>query len=775
MAEIKLIVISGPDVGSDFTFTGSVVVMGRSIGCDLMLHDSALGRRHCEIRHEGNQFILVDLSSTNGTFLNNRPDRITSQTLHSGDEIRLGKSRVRIEIPGQEAHDPPQPETIQQPTSSLYLTPDSSATQNKASPGASNKTAHSETPPSSDERTVTQVSANLQQSSLILHIIEGNAVGQVFNIQPDSKPLTFGRGKDADVLIDDHQISRIHFTIESTSAGFLFIDNNSRNGTFLKGQTDRVQRLLLQGGEEIRVGTTRLLVTLTFPLAKSSTSGQEEATWKIRLRVVEGKDTDSVLEPLPGTQRFTVGRDNSADLIIHDRRVSRVHFAIEFTPTGFLLIDNDSHNGTFLKGKSDRIHRLLLQGGEEIQIGETSIKIEIIPPPETTLVTPFAHLLGTAPISPTGKEIGSADVQSQPRLTILHRIVELPRAWVALGVSWLATMFCAVGVWFINPTVLTSAALSDKHAQWENECSTCHTPWRAQLLSSSCSATNCHAGELQVSAQTHDRCEECHTEHRGRNFAIRGTAADCWHCHATAFPRRAVWRYYSKVYRADQESPQPHYRLTLPTRAEDLAAWQHDTPQKATGLIFAHAAHAKDSQQSECLACHQPLPGTVINALGTVGAFPSHEECIDCHAEVGSRDPQAAKAKASPQCQKCHTQTDWGITRESRSSPFVQFSHDNHAEADCERCHFTVKTEQAYRPIERSTVYSLPMEACVSCHQEEHVTTSCLACHRSHHRMAPQSTPAVTKTHVLSLGSLLGLLLCVEIGAGIFLSMRPRV
>src|SRR5262249_9603442 len=78
---------------------------------------------------------------------------------------------------------------------------------------------------------------------------------------------------------------------------------------------------------------------------------------------------------------------------------------------------------------------------------------------------------------------------------------------------------------------------------------------------------------------------------------------------------------------------------------------------------------------------------------GGISAFPTHAECIDCHKEVSNRDPQQAKANASEQCLKCHLSQEGGVTRIRREISYVNFSHDDHTETTCERCHFIVRDE----------------------------------------------------------------------------------
>jgi hypothetical protein len=245
---------------------------------------------------------------------------------------------------------------------------------------------------------------------------------------------------------------------------------------------------------------------------------------------------------------------------------------------------------------------------------------------------------------------------------------------------------------------------------------------------------------------------------------MKGDANQCWNCHEGAFQDRPLWRHYKQIFLASGNAEKGAVRLALPATEEARRQWQQSAPHDESGLIFAHAAHAKSSGQSACLSCHQPLPGTVINALSAGSAFPSHEECIDCHKEVGDRNPELAIDKTSAQCGKCHTRGDYKVMRLPRTLSYVQFSHDNHKATDCVQCHFTVPGEHTYRPAIRSAAYPLPMDACLSCHEQQHVPTTCLSCHRAHHATTPV---AQTRTGVLThltLQHALFALLALEVG-----------
>jgi hypothetical protein len=74
---------------------GPVLQIGRAPGCDIVLDDRNVSRRHAEIRRRGPVVVLVDLDSTNGTIVNGR--RVREHPLADGDRITLGNSRLTFE------------------------------------------------------------------------------------------------------------------------------------------------------------------------------------------------------------------------------------------------------------------------------------------------------------------------------------------------------------------------------------------------------------------------------------------------------------------------------------------------------------------------------------------------------------------------------------------------------------------------------------------------------------------------------------------------------
>ena len=72
-----------------------VVVLGRSSGCNVVVDDPNVSRRHAEIRRVGEGYSLVDLGSTNGTEVNGQ--RVGETSLMNGDVIGVGTTRLTFE------------------------------------------------------------------------------------------------------------------------------------------------------------------------------------------------------------------------------------------------------------------------------------------------------------------------------------------------------------------------------------------------------------------------------------------------------------------------------------------------------------------------------------------------------------------------------------------------------------------------------------------------------------------------------------------------------
>jgi hypothetical protein len=92
------LLVSGPEPGPDgsrqrtYDLTTPVTLLGRGTDCDLRLVDPGVSRHHAELRIEDGEVVLVDLGSTNGTFVNGQPVRRVLLT--DGTRVTLGRTTL---------------------------------------------------------------------------------------------------------------------------------------------------------------------------------------------------------------------------------------------------------------------------------------------------------------------------------------------------------------------------------------------------------------------------------------------------------------------------------------------------------------------------------------------------------------------------------------------------------------------------------------------------------------------------------------------------------
>ncbi len=83
-----IIKVSGqPD--AHFPIREREVVIGRGNAADLLLPNVSVSRKHAKVTVQGDKVTITDLQSSNGTVVNG--DRVESQELSTGDELRIGK------------------------------------------------------------------------------------------------------------------------------------------------------------------------------------------------------------------------------------------------------------------------------------------------------------------------------------------------------------------------------------------------------------------------------------------------------------------------------------------------------------------------------------------------------------------------------------------------------------------------------------------------------------------------------------------------------------
>jgi len=96
-------VIKGPDRGESVSLREKAVTFGSSPACDLVLTDKTVSRKHLQAAREGDEVILRDQGSTNGTFI--QGSKFKEITVGFGAEIRLGRTVLKF-LPEEEVVEP---------------------------------------------------------------------------------------------------------------------------------------------------------------------------------------------------------------------------------------------------------------------------------------------------------------------------------------------------------------------------------------------------------------------------------------------------------------------------------------------------------------------------------------------------------------------------------------------------------------------------------------------------------------------------------------------
>jgi len=87
-----LVVLRGPNAGARFLLDADEVTSGRHPNSDIFLDDVTVSRKHATFRREGDVFLVRDVGSLNGTYVNR--ERIDEAALKTRDEVQIGKFRL---------------------------------------------------------------------------------------------------------------------------------------------------------------------------------------------------------------------------------------------------------------------------------------------------------------------------------------------------------------------------------------------------------------------------------------------------------------------------------------------------------------------------------------------------------------------------------------------------------------------------------------------------------------------------------------------------------
>lgn len=93
--QFQLTMRSGPNPGTVYALDGDQLSIGRDSSNEIPVNDAEVSRRHARLSFQGGKYVLEDMGSTNGTFVNGQ--RLSGpRVLKSGEVISLGEQIVFV-------------------------------------------------------------------------------------------------------------------------------------------------------------------------------------------------------------------------------------------------------------------------------------------------------------------------------------------------------------------------------------------------------------------------------------------------------------------------------------------------------------------------------------------------------------------------------------------------------------------------------------------------------------------------------------------------------
>ena len=322
--DYKLIQNQGASGSKEYELTRPEIVIGRDPNVDLTIPSPAVSRRHARLTREGEGYLLEDLGSSNGTFLNGER-LLDRRLLKSGDQVRLGQAITFT-------YEAPVTAAVQQTVASSIPAMPDNVMQTMLEKDVSFDDASAGGPP-----------------KLLVNVAGGSS--QSF---PLTNPvLTIGRGGDNDIVIPSPIVSGQHARLERVNGDYqLVVLPEAKNAVLYEGRPLEGSRVL-HHGDILRIGSLDpgMMVTMTYQVPGVASS--EPA------RDIEfGEKT-----------LIQVGRDPGNDVVLASPTVSRYHAQFERIGQRFRVRDLRSSNGTFVN--NERIEKdTWLKPMDTIRIGQ---------------------------------------------------------------------------------------------------------------------------------------------------------------------------------------------------------------------------------------------------------------------------------------------------------------------------------------------------------------------------------------------------------------------
>ncbi|NOR83686.1 MAG: FHA domain-containing protein [Ardenticatenales bacterium] len=218
--KLTLLNPNGPE--QEFELAKQSISLGRATTKDITLDDVRVSRNHARLDCGAKGVTLVDLGSSNGTWVNGI--RMERATLIPGDTISLGSQQLRY--------------SVDDPSDDMGLTV-------------------------IDTQMQLDQTINDEYLPVVINEVSGPSLvmftgDRTWSIDLESMDLAIiGRDESCAVLIDADKVSRRHAEVQQRGKAFLLKDLGSTNGTWVHGR--QIDQHILQDGDVFRIGSAQII------------------------------------------------------------------------------------------------------------------------------------------------------------------------------------------------------------------------------------------------------------------------------------------------------------------------------------------------------------------------------------------------------------------------------------------------------------------------------------------------------------------------------------
>jgi ABC transport system ATP-binding/permease protein len=346
--------IVGRDRTEEFPLEQETAGIGRAADNELNLPYPTVSLHHARLAADASGCSIMDLGSSNGTFVNGAEIPVkVAQLLKDGDSVLIGPYELRFHAAATAPTTGRADETILASAASVAV-------------AARRRPGH------------TVVLPPVLPPRLVVSTPEWS---REFPLLKDS--VTIGREPDNDIVVGADVVSRHHAVLQKRDGGYLITDLGSTNGLNTFGQL--VKEKLLAPGDFVCIGQS---VTLEYRGAEDmamtglpADAGAISAAGPARAAIPTGApgsvcapETPSPVYEIPENEALVLGRGAETSVHLAHPVISQVHAQVQRQAGQYMIQDMGSSAGTYVNGRP--VTQQALSEGDVIRIGPNQLMFQ---------------------------------------------------------------------------------------------------------------------------------------------------------------------------------------------------------------------------------------------------------------------------------------------------------------------------------------------------------------------------------------------------------------